>query len=224
MVPIGLKIADIGTDHGYIPVYLALNGISKCVVASDIHSGSLSKAMKEISKYNLNSLIDARLGDGLNVLKENEIDVAIVAGMGGILISKILDNNKDIAASIKRFILQPMCDSDYLRKYLYKNKYKIVDEDIVRENEKFYEIIVAEHGKDKLEDEIFFEIGKKLFEKNHPLLSDFLKYKMCKLRKIANAVPESQNNISLKDSILNKIKKYEVLINEPKMPNNSWYD
>ncbi|SNX54930.1 class I SAM-dependent methyltransferase [Thermoanaerobacterium sp. RBIITD] len=220
MVPPGMKVADIGTDHGYIPVYLSLNGISDYIVATDIKSGSLNKAINEIKKNKLSTKIITRLGSGLKVLNLNEVDIAIIAGMGGILIADILEKDKNIASTIKRFILQPMKASDYLRYYLNKNGYRIIDEDLILENEKYYEIIVAEHGHEIINDNIFYEIGKKLIEKRHPLVKDYIKYKIGKMRRIIDEVSKSHNNISLIENILYKIKKYEVLLNESEMPDN----
>nr|WP_245522806.1 class I SAM-dependent methyltransferase [Thermoanaerobacter italicus] len=130
-IPHGSKVADIGTDHGFIPVYLIKSKIATYVVASDLNKGSLNKAVKEVQKRNLQSLIDTRLGNGLHVLLPGEVDVVVIAGMGGILITKILEEGKDIAKTIKKFLLQPMRDSAYLREYLIENGYKICDEELV---------------------------------------------------------------------------------------------
>lgn len=221
MVQIHSRVADIGTDHGYIPVYLYSNGISDYIIASDVNSASLKKAIDEIGRHKLSENIIVRLGDGLSVLKPYEVDTAIIAGMGGILISNILEKDKNIAVTIKRFILQPMTSSDYLRRYIHKNGYSIVDEDLIFENGKYFEVIVAEHGCEVIDDDIFFEIGKKLFEKRHPLLNNYIKYKIDKLSKIIAEISKSRNNISSKENILNKIKKYEVLLNESEMPDDS---
>lgn len=224
-IPYGCKVADIGTDHGFIPVFLVLNGISDYVVASDLRIDSLNKAVKEIEKRKFNAYIDARLGNGLSVLKPEEVDVAVIAGMGGMLISDILKNDKEIADTIKRLILQPMKASDYLRKYLIKNGYIIVDEELVKEQDKYYEIIVAEHGAQMYSDEIYYEIGKKLIEKRHPLLLGFLKYKIDKMRKIINEMPTKNRDENKRyKELLSKIKRYEVFLNEFEMSDYSRND
>lgn len=224
MVQIHSKVADIGTDHGYIPVYLYSNGISDYIIASDVKLASLNKAIDEIERHKLSENIIVRLGDGLSVVKPYEVDTAIIAGMGGILITDILEKDKNIAATIKRFILQPMTASDHLRRYICENGYSIIDEDLVFEKGKFFEIITVEHGIETVDDEIFFEIGKKLFEKSHPLLKDFIRYKIGKLKKIIDEVSKGNNSVSLKEDILHKIKKYEVLLYESEMPDNSRND
>ncbi|QSZ28310.1 SAM-dependent methyltransferase [Aceticella autotrophica] len=223
-IPQGSKVADIGTDHGYIPVYLKLQGISNYIIASDNRIGSLNKAIKIIEEYNLSEFIFPRLGAGITVLKKGEVDTIIVAGMGGISIAEILDKGKEIQNTVKRFVFQPMKASDYLRKYLFKNEFKIIDEDLVKEQDKYYEVIVAEHGKEEIYDEIYFEVGKKLFEKRHCLLKDFIKYKINKLRKIKEKVFKSVNNEWKIKKTIDKIKKYEVLLHELEVSNNSRND
>ncbi|AEF16866.1 protein of unknown function DUF633 [Thermoanaerobacterium xylanolyticum LX-11] len=224
MIKLHSKVADIGTDHGYIPVYLYLNGISDYIIASDVKSTSLNKAIDVIKKYNLSENIIVRLGDGLSILMPNEVDTVVIAGMGGILTSDILEKGKSIASTVERFILQPMTASDHLRRYIYENGYLIVDEDLVFEKGKFFEIIAVEHGKGRIHDEIFYEIGEKLFQKSHPLLKDYISYKIGKLKKIFDEVSKSNESDLLKEDILNKIKKYEVLLYESEMPDNSRND
>ncbi|WP_029688642.1 class I SAM-dependent methyltransferase [Thermoanaerobacter sp. A7A] len=220
-IPHGSKVADIGTDHGLIPVYLIENKISTYVVASDLNKGSLSKAVKEVEKRNLQSLIDTRLGNGLNVLSPGEVDIVVIAGMGGISITKILDEGKNIAKTIKKFIFQPMRDSADLRKYLIENGYKISDEELVKENQKYYEIIVAEHGRQKVKNHIYYEVGEKLLQKRHPLLEEFLQYKIDKMKKIISKLPESNEK---RKQLEEKVKKFEVLINGLEMPSNSFHN
>lgn len=122
------KIADIGTDHAYIPIWLALNSIITSALACDIRSGPLENASKNIEKYSLSNVIDTRLSDGLLNVRENEVNEIIIAGMGGNIISNILSsctwkNKKD-----KIFILQPMKYEERLRDFLAKNGYIIEKE------------------------------------------------------------------------------------------------
>ncbi|MBS4535292.1 tRNA (adenine(22)-N(1))-methyltransferase TrmK [Clostridium sp. D2Q-14] len=189
----GSVVADIGTDHGYIPVYLVENNISDKIIACDVNEGPLQSAINYISKKEYKSFIDTRLGNGLNPLKPNEVDTVIIAGMGGILIANILEQDKEIADTIDKFILQPMVASDELRKYLNKNGYKIIDEKLSREDNRFYEIIVATHGKEEINDEIYYEIGYKLIENNDILLRDYLLKKINKTEKILKNIEVNGN-------------------------------
>jgi len=220
-IPPEVRVADIGTDHGFIPIYLVENKIAKYVIATDLNCGSLNKAIDNIKNKNLEMFIETRLGDGLKVLTPGEVEVAIIAGMGGLLIIKILTEGKEIAQTIKKFIFQPMRDADKLRRYLVQNGYKISEEDLVKERGKFYEIITAEHGRQKIENDVYYEIGPKLVEKNHPLLKEFLLYKIQKIRKILNKIPPGDPK---RKGLEEKIKKLEVLGDGSEMPNNSFYN
>lgn len=213
MVEKGSRLADVGTDHGIIPVVLVLNGKVNKVVASDISYKSLEKAVRIIKKYGLDMYIDARVGYGLEVLAPYEVDNVIIAGLSGKQIAEILEKSPHIAKEIKRFILQPVQHSDYLRKWLVTNSYKIIDEDLVIENDKFYQIIVARKGKQLISDDIFYEIGPKLFEKKHPLLKKFINGKILKTKKIIENLENSNHpeNIKKIEFLLQKLKKYEVI-------------
>src|SRR5699024_3112686 len=189
-VPRNSMVVDIGTDHGYIPVYLTKNNISKLAIASDISSKSLEKTIDYIKKEDLTDYIIPRMGDGLAIIKPYEVDTAIIAGMGGILIRDILERDKEITDSITSFILQPMSASKELRKYLIKNGFKIVDEELVKEGRRFYEIIYAQKCLDFVEKTIYYEISKKLIEKQDPLLQEFI---ISKINKLENIIEELKN-------------------------------
>lgn len=177
-VPKNSIVADIGTDHGQIPIYLILNKLSKKVIATDISRGSLQKTIDYVAGLKLENHIESRLGDGLDPIKPFEIDTVIMAGMGGILIRDILEKNKEVRDSINNFIFQPMIASKELREYLLNNHFEIIDEGLVKEDNKFYEIIYAKRGLGFIEEDIHLEIGRKLIDKNHPLLGEFLQYKI----------------------------------------------
>jgi len=183
-VPLNSIVGDIGTDHGYLPVYLIEKGICKKVIASDISRNSLEKIIQLVKSKGLEEKIDIRLGDGLKVFKPFEVDTLVIAGMGGLLIRNILDENKEVADSVVNFILQPNLASKELREYLYENSFEIVDEKLVKESGKFYEIIFAKKGKDYVEDDIYLEFGKRLFLNKDPLLGEYIQHKIKMMEKI----------------------------------------
>lgn len=193
-VPNDSSVADIGTDHGYIPVYLIQNSISKKVIASDISPGSLDKTIEYVDQLDLKDKIDPRLGDGLKILKPYEVDTVIFAGMGGILIAKLLEDNKEVSDTIENFIFQPMVASKELRQYLVNNGYIIVDESLAKEGRRFYEIIFAKKGKGKIQREIHYEIGHQLIEKKHPLLKEFLENKKEGIKEIINKLGDNHSD------------------------------
>ncbi|WP_409228572.1 tRNA (adenine(22)-N(1))-methyltransferase [Gudongella sp. SC589] len=177
-VPKNSIVADIGTDHGYVPKYLIDEGISKLVIATDISKGSLQKTLDYIREENLDEDIKARLGDGLEPILPFEVDTAIIAGMGGILITEIIAKSMDTAKSINNLILQPMVGSVELRKFLHGTGFRIVDEDIVKEGDKYYEIIVAKSGLQKFAKELDYEISPVLLKKKNPLIKELVETRL----------------------------------------------
>lgn len=123
LVTKGKRVADIGTDHGYIPVYLLNKGHVDFAILADVNKGPLENARNEVRHNNLTDKVNLRLGSGIEVLNENEVDEVIIAGMGGILISELLEAKKSVAHNLDKLILQPMQAQDELRKYLLNNGY-----------------------------------------------------------------------------------------------------
>ena len=133
-------IMDVGTDHGYIPIYLVKNNIASKVIASDINKDPLKKAQINASLDGVSDKIDLRLGGGLVPLKNKEANAVIIAGMGGNLIRDILENDLNKVKNFEYLILQPAQNPEVLRKYLYNSDYEIMDEDICLDEGKYYEI------------------------------------------------------------------------------------
>lgn len=167
-------VADIGTDHGYVAEMLLTDNTAKKVIATDLNEGPLNRAIEYMTSKKLNQKCDFRLGSGLTVLKKNEADAIIIAGMGGDLISEILRVSNDIASGAKQLILQPMTAYDKLRKFLYESGYTITDENIVKELHHYYFIIKAQPGKDKAVNEIYYELSKHLLEKKDSIMYEYI--------------------------------------------------
>ena len=166
MVPQGAFFADVGTDHAYLPIYLAENNLIFHAVAADIHRGPLLRAKGNIKKYNLEEKIDTCLSDGFEELDGNSFDTASIAGMGGILIARILEK----APRGKLYILQPMRDAHFLRAYLSSNGFELVDEKLAEEGNKIYTVIAVRDGKGVLSEKELY-LGKLL--KKDPLFEKF---------------------------------------------------
>ncbi|MGX9756289.1 tRNA (adenine(22)-N(1))-methyltransferase [Clostridioides difficile] len=188
LVSDGKKIADIGTDHGYIPVYLLKEERVPFAVLADVNKGPLDNARKEVIQNNILEKVDLRLGSGIEVLEIGEVEEVIIAGMGGILISELLEAKKEVAHSVEKLILQPMQAQEELRRYLLNNGYEILKEALVREDFRIYEIIVAKYtGKNTIiEDEIQFEVGIKLLEHKDSIFHDFIEKKVKTYSSIVN--------------------------------------
>ncbi len=207
----GKIVADIGTDHAYIPIYLTENNMAEYVIASDIKEGPLSIARENIEGHNLSDKIKTRLGGGLSVLNKNEADTIIIAGMGGILISEILDSDIEIAKNA-RLILQPMNAQYELRKYLLSHGFKITDEDIAVEGFKVYNIIIAENGKQEpFENDFEYQIPRYL--KPHKYFKNLYDKKYREFTKVINGIENSndtdEEKLKLYKYWLKELEKYE---------------
>lgn len=209
LVTKGKKVADIGTDHGYIPVYLLNKGDIDYAILADVNKGPLENAKKEVRHNGLMDKVDLRLGSGIEVLEKNEVDEIIIAGMGGILISELLEAKKEVAHSLDKLILQPMQAQNELRKYLLNNGYEILDEVLVKEDFRLYEIIIAKYTSKntQVEDEIFYEVGKKLIENKDPLLNEFIDKKIFMYNSIIKKIEDKTG-----ENINKKIKESKISI------------
>lgn len=206
-------LADIGTDHAYLPIDLIKNSICKKVIASDINLGPVKKAIKNITAEGMQEYIECRLGGGLSVLKPYEAQVIVIAGMGGNLIRDILTDGADILKTGDYFILQPAQNPEVLRKYLYESGYEIIDEELCEEEDKFYEAIKFKYNnKPRKLNDIDYEISTVLFNKKHWLLKKYICNKLKKYDKIlcninSDSLLAQQKVILLKE----KIEKLEVM-------------
>ena len=163
MVREGVRVADVGTDHAFLPLYLVKSGKVRSAIASDINIGPIKNAQKNILDHNCQNLIKVVHCGGLDAISGDEVEDIIIAGMGGELISTIIDNSKWLKSSDKHLILQPMSRASELRKYLCDNCFEIKYETIVREGRRLYTIISAFYSGVKSEyDETFLYVGKVL--------------------------------------------------------------
>lgn len=207
----GKIIADIGTDHAYIPIYLIENSMADFVIASDVKEGPVSIARDNIKNHSLSDKIEVRLGSGLSVLKQGEADTIIIAGMGGILISEIIDMDIEIAKASK-LILQPMNAQYELRKYLLSHGFKITDEDISIEGHKVYNIMTVESGhQEKFENDFEYQIPKYL--KKHKYFKNLYDKKHREFTKVIKGLENSkevdEEKLKLYKYWLKELKKYE---------------
>lgn len=167
--------ADIGTDHGYVAEMLLSDDTCQNVIATDLNEGPLKRATEYLTLKGLSHRCDFRLGSGLEVLGEHEAELLIIAGMGGDLISGILETSKKTALNARELVLQPMSAVEVLREYLYENGFVIEDEKIVKEYHHYYFIIKAIPSAAEKTDEIFYEFSRHLIEKKDPLMHEYLK-------------------------------------------------
>ncbi|HHW55047.1 MAG: class I SAM-dependent methyltransferase [bacterium] len=174
LVPPGSIVADIGSDHAFLPVYLVEEGICPRVIAGEINEKPYLLASSQVEKRGLADHIQVRWGDGLQVLAPGEADVVVLAGMGGRTIKKILCDTPEVTETIRRFILQPMTEAGELRLWLSRHYFKISAEVLVEEKGRIYEVIVAEHGLEPASTEVTLTLGPRLVAEEHPLLRQHL--------------------------------------------------
>lgn len=207
-------MADIGTDHGYIPIYLVKNNICNKAIASDINKGPVEKARFNVRMEELEDKIDCRLGGGFTVIKKGEVQSIVIAGMGGNLIRDIIEERIDIFKEVEFAVLQPVQNPEVLREHIYKKGYRIIDEELVFDEERFYETIKIKYDNNSEEvDNVFYEVGKSLVDKRHPLLNKFIEEKIKKYNKILlNIKEDTELAHKRKKEVRSKIQRLEELL------------
>lgn len=183
MVTRGNRVCDVGCDHGFVPIYLVQQGISPGVLAMDLREGPLRAAREHVSAYGLEGQIETRLSDGLHNYKAGEADTLICAGMGGGLMMRILETEREKTDSFQELVLQPQSEIERFRRYLRENRYRIFDEEMLVEDGKFYQVIRAGHCHNPAGDLSEWELckledryGPILLQKRTPVFLSFLEH------------------------------------------------
>ena len=138
-------IADVGSDHAYLPIYLCVQGMIRGAVVSDINEGPIERATKNIAEFSCQKKIQPVLCDGLSKIGEYSPDSVFILGMGGELIVNIISAAEWVKEKRVRLVMQAMTHPEILREYLIKNGFEIIDEAIV-EDSKIYQVTVAEYS------------------------------------------------------------------------------
>lgn len=181
-------VADVGTDHGYIPIYLVEQGICKNAIAMDINKGPLQRAKEHIALHGLGDYIQTRRSDGLAALKQGEVSAIVIAGMGGATMSGILEAGKSVITEDTLLVLQPQSELLEFRTYLQENHFDILQEDMVQEDGKFYPMMkvrkMAKEAENKSYNKEELLYGPLLLQKKHPVLNEFLLWQISQKEKI----------------------------------------
>jgi len=205
-VPAGGIVADIGTDHAYLPIFLIEAGISEKVIATDLNPGPLESAKRAVEKRHLEDHVDLRLGDGLKTLLPGEAEVLVLAGMGGNTIKEILAAGPGVLKSVNRLVMQPMADAGDLRIWLAGNGWKIIGEKLVDEDGRLYQIVVAEPGRELFDDKLCLELGPRLIEGRDPLLNAYLGKIIEQYERALSGMASGKNNAAREKAGLLKNK------------------
>lgn len=178
LVEMGSRLADVGTDHGYVPIYLVSKGVCSCAIAMDIRKGPLERARAHIAQSGLEDKIQVRLSDGLCELTPGEADCMVAAGMGGNLIIHILEQGREAVSKMRACILQPQSEISKVRKYLWEHQFYIEKEDMVLEDGKFYPMMRVRPNHTQVVEkkmyELYAQFGQFLLENKHPVLVRFV--------------------------------------------------
>lgn len=178
------RLADVGTDHGYIPIFLCGQGKIPSAIAMDIRKGPLARAEENIRLYGLSDRIETRLSDGVEKLQPGEADSVVIAGMGGSLVQKILEEGKQRLCSVRELILQPQSDICQVRRYLQENGWRITSEKMVCEEGKYYPMMHVVHGHMEPLSDIEWKYGQFLLKEKNPVLLAFLQKEESELLKV----------------------------------------
>lgn len=190
----GNRLADIGTDHGYIPIYLVEQGQIPSALAMDVRKGPLQRAAAHIEQSKLTQYIETRLSDGLWKLEIGEVDTILIAGMGGPLMERILRERMEIARSVKELVLQPQSEIGEFRGFLAEEGFEIVKEEMVFEEGKYYPMMVVRPGKPYALSKLDQEFGPLLIEETHPVLREFLDWEERQCKKLLGKLLLVENN------------------------------
>lgn len=181
LVTQGYTLADVGTDHGYIPIYLLQQKKIPAAIAMDINEGPLERAKEHIALYGLQAYIQTRLSDGVAALKPGEVEAVLIAGMGGGLVMHILKDGEKVCQSAKELILQPQSEIERVREFLREEGYTILAEDMVYEDGKFYPMMKVQYQGENENAQKASEVlklsdlyGGLLLQNRHPVLKTFL--------------------------------------------------
>ncbi len=197
-VEIGETMADIGTDHGFLPLYLIAQGISPKAIMCDISGPSLNKAREAAVEYGISEGASFREGDGLDVLEDGEVDTVVIAGMGGVLMTEIMGKDLHKSRSFKKYILQPRNNAGYLRKWLFDNAFDVSENLLVREGKFICEVIVVCSGKSRQIDDYGpeapqWDLPPALTSSEKGLVHEFVQYKIYQENKRLQGLQMSKN-------------------------------
>ena len=209
LVPIHSNIIDIGCDHALLDIYLYQKGITKKIIAADINENALNNAKTNIAKYGLNDAVETRLGNGLEIINDNDkIDTIIIAGMGAHTAVGILKNNLPKLKTINTIIVQSNTKLAFLRKEITKLNYMIDNEIILEDSKKIYTIIRFIKGKKKYTaKEIYF--GPILLKESSPVFRKHTQEELIKLTTLLKLLP--RNHFIEKHRIKRKIRLYKEI-------------
>ncbi len=217
MVTAGNCLADVGTDHGYVPIYLYERNVIPRAIAMDVNKGPLERAALHIAESGMKEVIETRLSDGLTALRPNEADSIVIAGMGGPLMIRILSAYPEVTASAKELILQPQSEIAEVRIWLYEQGYEIVEEHMVYEEGKYYPMFKAiKNPEARKLSYLEYKFGRLEVLREKDVLKDFVLRELSNKQNILKKLEEEQTEKSKgrAEEIKQLIKELEEMCHE----------
>ena len=214
MVTPGIRVCDVGCDHGFLSIYLVSRKISPGVLAMDVRPGPLSRAREHVAEFGLGDYIETRLSDGLTNMEAGEAGSLVCAGMGGRLMQRILSREREKTESFEEMILQPQSEIRAFRVFLRSCGYRTVDENMIEEEGKFYPMMKvvpykdpvsceepfsksacyfteASQGMSDCDRQLYDQFGELLLKSGHPVLLRYLEYRRACLGRIRRKLKEN---------------------------------
>ncbi|OGX60786.1 MAG: hypothetical protein A2189_03285 [Paenibacillus sp. RIFOXYA1_FULL_44_5] len=224
LVPKHGKLADIGSDHALLPTYLIQLGKIDYAVAGEVNAGPFAAAQKQIKEAGVSAQVSVRQGNGLEVVEAGEIDVVIIAGMGGSLITDILEAGLEKLIGVKRLILQPNVAEERVRRWLNQHHWFVEEEYIVEEDGQIYEIISAVRMDNRFSDQyqvetiqdceisadLKFMFGPILIHKADDVFFEKWKQEMKKIERVIEQLRNSELQSSLDKQMIFREQKEQV--------------
>lgn len=239
MVGSGMTLADVGTDHGYVPIYLVETGVCPSAVATDINEGPAERARANIAAHGLSERIQVRQGDGLHCVRAGETDAILIAGMGGPLMLRILREGAEQARAAKELILSPHSEWRAFRAGLAEDGFAVTDERMTEDGGKYYQILKAVHrsfsaapdapqrvaqqdtpeaftSPDAPQDEAELCYGALLLERRDEVLYRYLRQERDKLRRIQIHLEEQQQTPAVSAAVCSSMEEIrtKLAVNE----------
>lgn len=216
-IPKGSFFADIGSDHALLPCYVCYDDKSAKAIAGEVQKGPYERAIENVNRYGLNNQIDVRLGDGLEVV-DDCVELVVIAGMGGKLISRILQQASNKLVNVTKLILQPNNNAHVVRQTLIKLNFHLSSETMMEENSQIYEILIADKNhlspyNDDTERQIIF--GPHLLKNKNSIFMKYWRSEYKNLKNILYNVRQSKSNqeTNIKD-LEKKLTLIEEVLNE----------
>lgn len=212
-------VADIGTDHALLGIYLVQKQIAARAIVTDINSGPLGRAMEAVRNSGLSQHIEVRQGDGLKPIASSEVDTIVIAGMGGTVISEIIAFDWGKSESYRSFVLQPMTKPELLRAVLAARGWSILGEQVILDREQWYVIMrCCPSRKPYILSDLELEVGPHILLADTPVKRDYLRHWRNRYQKVHKSLLKSSRleNAYYVQAVETKIACLEELLNGTK--------